>query len=562
MPALFVFLLKVNIALLIFCLGYYLVLRRLTFYTLNRVYLGVAIIFSSVYPLINVNSFVERHHIPVSNTIVNWKAPAVNFVEPIIQQPGYWLWAEMIFWIGAALFAMRLMIQLLSLYKLYKNSKPGKIQDHEVRIIDADISPFSFWQSIYINPANLNPGDLESVLQHEQVHVKEWHTMDILLTEISVIFYWFNPGIWLMKKAVRENIEFITDRKILQKGTDSKAYQYSLLNVSFTATASAGITNHFNFSTLKKRIKMMNAKRSANVNLTRYAFLLPAVLICLFAFSISKAELVKKSKIAYKAITASVNNLITVTTANHTHSAAAKKSAQKTTAIDTDKKQFIVESNYNYKITDTGKHKIIMLSTVNYKIDTNKKLTLKIVRKNDSVSWYIDGKKASKEEFEKVNPNDIESFYVLKDPGPDGIITVQTKGTHNVAVLGKTATELPLHNVIIKRFNDTSKNQTYYSGKLTTEPTTSNVVITGSDGTNIKTSKIQFKLLHDEPNIDNFSDKLVIIDGKEATEKDMKKLPASDIQSINVHNGKTMTDKYGDKAKNGVLFITTKKNNK
>ncbi|HEY5371941.1 MAG TPA: M56 family metallopeptidase, partial [Hanamia sp.] len=292
MPALFVFLLKVNIALIVYCLGYYLVLRHLTFYTLNRVYLGIAIIFSTVYPLINLDNFVQKHNIPIQKIIVDWKIPAKNFVSPLVQQATYWHWATLLFWTGAVLFAARLFMQLLSLYKLYKNSEPGNLQDHEVRIVKANISPFSFWQSIYINPDNLNPDDLKSVLKHEQVHVQQWHTLDILLTEISVIFYWFNPGVWLMKKAVRENIEFITDRKILQKGMDSKAYQYSLLNVSFSATTAAGITNNFNFSTLKKRITMMNAKRSSNVNLTRYAFLVPAVLICLFAISLSKAELV------------------------------------------------------------------------------------------------------------------------------------------------------------------------------------------------------------------------------------------------------------------------------
>ena len=92
MPALFVFLLKVNIALIVFCLGYYLVLRRLTFYTLNRAYLGVAIIFSTLYPLVNLDGFVQRHQqltTPVQNVIMSLKAPAERIVNPIIQQPNY-----------------------------------------------------------------------------------------------------------------------------------------------------------------------------------------------------------------------------------------------------------------------------------------------------------------------------------------------------------------------------------------------------------------------------------------------------------------------------------------
>ncbi|MDB5145665.1 MAG: hypothetical protein JWQ66_4378, partial [Mucilaginibacter sp.] len=231
MPALFIFLFKVNIALVLFCLGYYLVLRHLTFYTLNRIYLVIAILFSTLYPNINLSGFMQSHQQltgPVQTVILNWKAPAENFVKPLYQ-PNYWQWVELVFWAGVILFAARLIMQLFSLYKLYRQSKPGQVHDHTVRLIRDDISPFSFWRSIYINPTKLSPADLKNVLEHEQVHVSEWHTLDILLAELSTIFYWFNPGVWLMKKAVRENIEFITDRKILQKGTDSKQYQYSLV---------------------------------------------------------------------------------------------------------------------------------------------------------------------------------------------------------------------------------------------------------------------------------------------------------------------------------------------
>ena len=82
----------------------------------------------------------------------------------------------------------------------------------------------------------------------------------------------------MIKKAVRENIEFITDRKILQKGVDSKAYQYSLLNVSFSAAVSPQLANHFNISNLKTRIIMMNTKRSPKIKLAGYAFVVPSVI--------------------------------------------------------------------------------------------------------------------------------------------------------------------------------------------------------------------------------------------------------------------------------------------
>ncbi|MDN3580056.1 M56 family metallopeptidase [Mucilaginibacter flavus] len=309
MPALFVFLLKVNIALLLFCAGYYLVLRHLTFYTLNRVYLLAAILFASIYPQINLTDFLQRHEKlarPVQRVVINWQAPAQALAQKV-HQPAYWLYIEAVFWIGAVLLAIRLLVQLFSLYKLFKNSQPATIGDHSVRVMDDDAAPFSFWRSIFVNPAKHEPADLKAILLHEQVHVNQWHTADILLAELSSIFYWFNPGVWLMKRAIRENIEFITDQKILKKGIDSKAYQYSLVSVGFSNTQ-PGIVNHFNLSTIKKRIIMMNAKRSSKINLTRYAFMVPAVIGLLLVFSISKADFVKKSK-AFKTITIISNNV-------------------------------------------------------------------------------------------------------------------------------------------------------------------------------------------------------------------------------------------------------------
>ncbi len=599
MPALFVFLLKVNIALVVFCLGYYLVLRRLTFYTLNRAYLCVAIIFSTLYPLVNLDGFAQRHRqlTPVQNVIMSLKAPAERIVNPIIQQPNYWYWAEALFWAGAALFALRLFMQLASLYKLYRNSKPGKVQEHDVRIINADISPFSFWQSIYINPENLNPGDLQSIIQHEQVHITEWHTLDILLAEISVIFYWFNPGVWLMKKAVRENIEFITDRKILQKGMDSKTYQYSLLNVSFTPTTSAGITNHFNFSTLKKRIKMMNAKRSSNVNLTRYAFLVPAVLICLFAFSLSKAELVKKSKIAYKTITTSVANLTPATMQKTVDNMFGKISPNPVTAPDTQKKTltFVTVTTNSEGKSDTGKKASY---TYTIKSDSIKTFVLKEVRNDDSTIYSVNGKKVTEAEFKKITRNDLGTAFFMNGKKPlylsfttkDG--PIRDEAGKAITIIGKDGHIGKVQTIIIKDgqgMEITSDGELTHNGQTITsngKPVTVkgfkiNSLSTNERNNEQKTVKVEGEVTYpgnytikkdlNIPDIviraggltqsANVDESLVIVDGKEVSKKDMKKLSVDDIKGITIKNGsdKEMRDKYGDKAKNGVLIITTKK---
>lgn len=290
MPYFFLVLLKINLVLILFSASYYLILRRLTFYYLNRVFLVFGIVFSSAYPFIDLTAlFSNRPTIPAFIPTFNQN------VKQFVQQDSVsllWEILTVVFYIGVLLMAVRLLIQFISLRKMHQKSAAGKLQNFNVRILSEEVSPFSFWQTIYINPAMHKGQDLNNILEHEKVHVEEWHTLDIILAEVCVVFYWFNPGVWLMKKAVRENIEFITDAKILKKGIDKKAYQYSLLDV-VNLQPSIALVNNFNLSDLKKRIIMMNAKRSSKMNLSRYLLVLPVLLFVTLAFTIDKKNVQK-----------------------------------------------------------------------------------------------------------------------------------------------------------------------------------------------------------------------------------------------------------------------------
>jgi TonB-dependent SusC/RagA subfamily outer membrane receptor len=177
-------------------------------------------------------------------------------------------------------------IQLFSLWQLHRKTT---VDSNNIRITRKKVTPFSFLSNIYINPSLHTPVELLAVIQHEQIHVKQWHTLDILLGELNRIFYWFNPGAWLMSIAIRENLEFITDRCVLQQGMDAKTYQYSLIKVSGIPYATA-IANNFNFSHLKQRIMMMNKKKSSQYHLLRYFVLGGIVVTALLSLNISRAS--------------------------------------------------------------------------------------------------------------------------------------------------------------------------------------------------------------------------------------------------------------------------------
>ena len=626
MPALFIFLFKVNIALVLFCLGYYVVLRHLTFYTLNRIYLVIAILFSTLYPNINLTNFALRHQQltePVQTVILNWKAPAENFVKPLYQ-PNYWQWVEIIFWAGVLLFAMRMLMQLLSLYRLYRQSKPGQIDDHTVRLLKDDIGPFSFWRSIYINPTKLSPSELKNVLEHEQVHVSQWHTLDLLLAELSTIFYWFNPGVWLMKKAVRENIEFITDRKILQKGTDSREYQYSLVSVSL-ATMPNTIVNHFNISTIKKRIIMMNAKRSSGYKLTRYLFLVPAVVALLLVFSLSKAEISKKGMHTIKSIASAITSVAIVdnnkpNTAVHIKTAKPVLAKKVKAAADTvyagksknGKKSILLTSNKSmdsigYVINGVRSSRAD-LSAIDpghiYSVDMisakhAKEFINDVAGKSDFVFVTTNDSEAGKKIKEKIDKSfrsgTIAKAYNMsfdsKDSSSDIAPTAEGSGSSSTTMsysISKSSDDAPVaieesgsknvSAVVITKVDPKVKAKTMAFSKknltINTEPKVA-VTIRGSGDNDApqvytedinevrpsgdKLKKIYFNKLgnNDELTIDGQGEPLFMIDGKEA--KSLKNLAPSDIKSLTVLKDGTAEKKYGEKGKNGVIEITTKK---
>jgi hypothetical protein len=124
--------------------------------------------------------------------------------------------------------------------------------------------------------------ELQRIILHEMVHVKQKHTIDLVIGECLSIINWYNPFAWLIRNAIRQNLEFIADKNVLDKGYDKKEYQYLLLKV--IGLSQYSIANNFSLPNLKKRIIMMNKMKSATRHLTRFLFALPLLSVVLLAF--------------------------------------------------------------------------------------------------------------------------------------------------------------------------------------------------------------------------------------------------------------------------------------
>jgi hypothetical protein len=293
------------------CLVFYkLLLQRETFFRLNRWVLMVCLVLSFGLPLIEVPqqwSF-RRAESPVATPVVAVdkdqpsSAPAVNTApattaSPVIEPKGIdWpmviTWTFRIYWLGVIIFGINFLLQIVIL--LYRAYTRPVIKDGKFRIVElsGDNAPCSFANNIFINPEKYDWETYNQVLQHEKIHVQEGHTVDLLIAELVIIFQWFNPFAWSYRKTLENNLEFLTDAKLLhQQEVEKTSYQMSLLKVS-APHFPLSLTTNYNQSLLKKRVAMMNAKKS-NVHTTwKYLFLFPVLVlsVCLLNQPIAKAQ--------------------------------------------------------------------------------------------------------------------------------------------------------------------------------------------------------------------------------------------------------------------------------
>lgn len=277
MTVLLLYLVKVNLALLLFFVVYRIGLYKLTFYTLNRFYLLFAMIFSLIGPLVNLRWIVPKTQF----------TPDFAVVMPIQQTGtgseslGFWPFLIASLAIGAMYVFVRFIIRVLSLWRLHRQSFPAQWKHFRYRFLLPQIQPFSFWKNIYVHVDHQSERELQEIFHHEQVHVQELHTLDVLFAELLSVICWYNPVSWIISRAVKENQEFITDRKVLAEGVDKVAYQLSLLQINALA-APETLGNSFNFSHLKRRISMMNSARSSRMQLGKYFFVIPISVLFVF----------------------------------------------------------------------------------------------------------------------------------------------------------------------------------------------------------------------------------------------------------------------------------------
>ncbi|MGB5376577.1 M56 family metallopeptidase [Muriicola sp.] len=610
METLFEYLLKSSGILGIFYVVYLLFLQRETLFKENRQFLLFGIFCALVCPLLTIPVYIEIAPTTATSYVSGSASFPVMVQESVID---LWMIAAMVYAAGALFFAARLVIQLFSLRAILKASLKKTVDGTFNYIeISKKIAPFSFFHYIVYNPSLYTEVELEAILAHERAHSSQKHSLDILISHLLTVVLWINPLSFLYRNTIRQNLEFLADVSATSTLPSLKKYQYALLKVSGHALP-IPIVNQFYNSLIKKRIVMLQKSQSKKANVLKSALVLPALALFLFSFNTKEVYVPSKASTDLNWSIPDTGEKIEIRITKDTSDGDLEKIKQDMAKEDID---------FSYTVVRNARKEIITLDVdMNSKKGDGKKIQGSSSFDNDGepidpVTIVFDpegqfmfmggddemefGTKSMKTKMKWLMEDDEQMSEEIKEKlrkeGADFIIITEdledsSDEEENVTKktwVKKGGDDKDGQRIIVKIVNreDRDDDVKFIGKKIVIkdgeeimelhegEEPEKHIEVIKSKGGNGKNVFIM-KDSDDEEDIEVIEGDgeaffyidaekgekpLYVIDGKVVNEKKMKALSPKDIASVNVWKGDKAVEKYGKKAKDGVVEITTKQN--
>jgi TonB family protein len=284
------FILESGVSLALFSLIYVLFLRRETFFKINRLFLLGSVLFSVILPLIKLR-ILNPQPVMLSEITVT---PYHNLLEVItiyshgvtgnVEQAIVSTSSLMYFYLAGVIFFLgRFLFRIFQILLIIKQNKVQHNDGIKMVLMPKNTSPFSFLKYVFVSESLLQTAGYDKMIEHELEHVKQGHSVDVIVLELLTAFQWFNPFMWMLNRAIRENHEFLADQAVLNSGVKRGFYKKLLLD-HFVGEQLV-IANNFNYSLIKKRITMMSKIKSSNYAIIKIIFgvLVAASLVIVFA---------------------------------------------------------------------------------------------------------------------------------------------------------------------------------------------------------------------------------------------------------------------------------------
>lgn len=235
----------------------------------------------NVYDRINEQALTQYDDMPMVN------APVPGKITPKPQRVHYSLKEMLLALYGAGVLLLlgRFVRNACRITRLISKNKTIEYQDAKLVLVTDDVTPHSFLKYIFLNKQAYDHQTIEpEIICHEQAHVRQLHSLDVIWVELFQIVCWFNPFIPFYRKAIQLNHEFLADEAVIENYQDTPAYQYLLL-AKASQSGSLYLTSQFNYLVTKKRIMMMTKRTTVAIALYKRLILLPVLGLALFLFS-------------------------------------------------------------------------------------------------------------------------------------------------------------------------------------------------------------------------------------------------------------------------------------
>ncbi len=573
---------KATLVLSLFYIVYVTLLKSDTHFTANRLFLVSGLLLSFIFPLIQ---FTKTVTVSITGkSIAEYSEEVPAYLTTASQQIDWWLIAGILYFLVAGVFFIRFLKQLFSLLQLLKKH-PATIENGFNYIATNEtILPFSFFNYIVYNPSLHSEEELAMILNHEKVHAYQKHSIDILVAHVITIFQWANPIAWLYKKSVEENLEYIADYETAAMVSSKKEYQIALVKASSTYPVPALATNFYQ-SFIKKRIIMLNKNSSKKVNALKFIVILPLLALFLWSFNVNEKILYTEAEPASVVNTSLQSNKNTSETqlASNTisktgnNAEVSEKTLQKVKVTSKQRNNTISQDSVKgFQVRITKNTTVEELEAYKQKLKKEHNATFKYSNLNfnskgeiTSISITYSDKRGNNNNYSVSSDQPISDFVLaVSENGSISSRTVLTEEqemqrqkmmAERDKMISERKKQIEERKEVIKEqmqerkevMKERVEKQKERVKVIRAQMKDSLMIIRSNTPSNERV-----KVITTSKN--NQDDPIYYVDGKETKEAEVKEIKPESIEKVNVLKGKKAIKKYGGKAVNGVIEITTK----
>jgi hypothetical protein len=543
------YLLKVNALLTLFFLAYHFLLRKETFFQSNRWFLLLGIAGSFIIPTLLFTSIVWIAPQPIleySSVILPTNASIVS--QQISEEKFNWsLYFSIPYLLISSYFLLKLILELFSFFRIVNQGK--KSIQNKIQFIETEEnqSPFSFFNYLVFNKSNFTEEELEYIFIHEKIHIEQQHSFDVLITKMLCLFFWINPIVWLYRKAILENLEFIADAKTAKITTNIYQYQKTLLKTIINKNQ-LSITNQFYQSLIKKRIVMLNTNQSSRKKLWKYSIVVPFLVAFIFFFQHETIAQVKETE-------ETISSHSTTQSTSKIEFTINKKTTDKELEEISNalRESYGIQLEFN-KIKRNKQNEIIRIkATANTDKTYNSVIEIDENEGIDPFTIIANENNDNEKTITYIRPNAINAQQA---PTSTNTINneINTINYHGWKIEQDKLDKNPVLFVVNDVIQSTGSNIKFdYTVEVTNSKELSEKDAIKKYGNIGRNGAYEFKVKKYEP-----INQLYIINDKEYLSEELKGKKITLDGTIIHYSNKEAQQKYGDKGKNGVLLFKGK----